>query len=82
MGGIAFHGGGRRQKELVWCEDITRPYPCDTAEVVNLCLLSVHQRIPTVPVRVFLSSTSEVGSAVTKSTPWAFVMWNEKKERG
>lgn len=72
--GVAFHRGGRLQKGLVWREDIKRSYLCGAAEMVNLCLLSARLRIPAVPVQAFLSSTLEVGSAVTKSAPWAFVM--------
>lgn len=81
------------QREPVYCEDIkrpylcdrghicvTRPYLCDKAETIECCLLAAHQGLLAVPVQVFIIPTSKVGSAVARPTPWAFVMWNEKRE--
>ena len=34
------------------------------------------------PVQVFVMSTSEAGSAVTRPAPWAFVMCSEREEGG
>lgn len=71
-----------QQREPVYCEDIKRPYLCDKAETIECCLLAAHQGLLAVPVQVFIIPTSEVGSAVARPTPRAFVMWNEKEEGG
>lgn len=79
---LTFAEMGEKQRELVCCEDKKGPYVCDKVEKVSGCLLSVWQSTLAVPVQVFIMSTSEAGSAVTRPAPWAFVMCSKKKEGG